>query len=77
MLFPNPSTNGNVSLNIPTNITNTVTIRVIDMTGKQVHTQQATSGSVTLNLNRLAVGTYLVNISDGNTSSTLKLLMSR
>lgn len=77
VLFPNPSTNGNVSLNIPTNITNTVTIRVIDMTGKQVHTQQATSGSVTLNLNRLAVGTYLVNISDGNTSSTLKLLMSR
>ena len=77
VLFPNPSTNGNVSLNIPTNITNTVTIRVLDMTGKQVHTQQATSGSVTLNLNRLAVGTYLVNISDGNTSSTLKLLMSR
>ncbi|MBW4971098.1 T9SS type A sorting domain-containing protein, partial [Croceibacter atlanticus] len=77
VLFPNPSTNGNVSLNIPTNITNTVTIRVIDMTGKQVHSQQATSGSVTLNLNRLAVGTYLVNISDGNTSSTLKLLMSR
>ena len=76
-IFPNPSANGLISLNIPSQVNGTISINVHDMTGKRVFNQNASAGLINLDLSRLAVGTYLVNISNGENVSTLKLIMGR
>lgn len=77
VLYPNPSSNGQVSLKIPEDVSNSVDINVIDLTGKQVHQQQGTSGTINLDLSKLASGMYIINVIHGKTSKRIKFLKSR
>lgn len=77
VLYPNPSSNGQVSLKIPDNVSKNVAIKVVDITGKQVYKQQGNSGTINLDLSRLASGVYLINVTNGNNSHMIKFLKSR
>jgi hypothetical protein len=77
-LFPNP-TNGNVRVVIPGSGNAVYTLRVFDMTGKQVMTTTLTDAgdhiSYPINLTGLEKGVYLVKLDGGNNIYENKLIL--
>lgn len=80
-VFPNPINKGEeFNLNIEIQETKNVNINVLDITGKKVKTigsRLLTSGSNDLNVDSdgLETGIYFVNISSGDHSSTVKIIV--
>jgi hypothetical protein len=63
-IFPNP-TNGQVSINASVNGNEKVTINIIDVTGKQVLSQQRVFSAIapiSINLSPLGKGTYIIQL---------------
>lgn len=72
-LYPNP-TNGNVSITLAGNKTNSVTIEIIDITGEVVYYDQI-SDSALINLQHLSTGIYFVRSSFGKITQSQKLVI--
>lgn len=73
-IYPNPVTDL-VHISIPNNTEN-ITATIYDITGKKVFTQIMTSETLSLNLDYLQSGTYLMQLhfKDTNTSKSFKIL---
>ena len=77
VLYPNPAP-GLVTVDFGSVLTESATVQVYDMTGKRVHSQQASSGSTFMKLNLdLASGTYQVHLVSGKLSKVLSLQITR
>lgn len=79
-VFPNPSTDGRISLQYNLKKTEQLQVTVIDLNGKIVfeHTiNNALSGVQSLNMPALANGLYLVKVSGAGGFATKKLMISR
>lgn len=78
-VFPNPATNF-VNLLYTAQTEGDILISLVDMTGREVLQQKATIGSgtnnINLNLDQLATGYYIVEISDGVSKLREKLMIS-
>jgi len=78
-VFPNPATNF-VNLRYTAQTEGDILISLVDMTGREVLQQKATIGSgtnnINLNLDQLATGYYIVEISDGVSKLREKLMIS-
>lgn len=66
ILFPNPSS-GELNISLPQNISEQVSIRIMNLTGNQVHSQEMinASANVKLDLPVLADGMYLLELNSG------------
>ncbi|AZQ44283.1 beta strand repeat-containing protein [Nonlabens ponticola] len=73
-LYPNPSIDGQVSIELPVQLDTTASYQVIDMTGKQIQANSLQSGVNNLQLGNLATGIYIVRINAANQSQSLKLI---
>jgi trimeric autotransporter adhesin len=67
-IYPNPSA-GSFTIDLP-NRGNAVTVTVMDIAGRIVHTKTIADRSATVTFNHLKPGSYLVKLEDGNTVST-------
>jgi hypothetical protein len=70
-VYPNPVTNGYVTISSPSN--GEKNIAVYDILGKQVMNTTITSDR--LNVSQLNSGVYMLNISENGISSTKKLVI--
>ncbi len=78
-LYPNPSY-GALNILIPEkSFTGRPKIKVLDILGKEVYSQQAdlSFGLLQLNLNHLDNGSYFISLDDGTSKSVKKLLIAR
>ena len=82
-IYPNPSNGEIININvadIPADVEK-ISIDIFDMYGKMVHSEQvASTGSnllVTMSMNDLATGVYLVNITVGNEVRTERLSIQK
>ena len=74
-LFPNPTTDA-VTLTTAQPTDTDLTARVVDVLGRTVRTQTLAAGTTwTLDLRDLAPGTYLVEVTDGATTWTERLVL--
>ena len=79
LLYPNPSY-GRTNFLIPENIfSSSVTIRIIDITGREVYSYntKARFGLINSDLSHLQAGTYFVLMNDGSKQLTKKLTIAR
>lgn len=72
-IYPNPVRNGN-AVTIQTNGSESLQVAVYDILGKQVISRTVTNN--TLNISSLKAGVYLVQVTDGSTTSTKKLVVN-
>jgi hypothetical protein len=70
-LYPNPASNGQVSLQTETN--SPVNVEVFDMLGKRAIATKVTNGQ--LNISALNAGLYLVKVTQNGVSTTKKLIV--
>lgn len=78
-LYPNPASSV-VNVLVPENsFSNTITISITDILGKVVYRQnsQMRFGLIQLNLYDLSNGAYFINLHDGSSSRTQKLIISK
>lgn len=79
MLFPNPAENGFVNVLIDTKNTTDIRLSLYNTLGEQINTQvlNGLSGQTTLSLetNTLSAGIYFVELTDGTSRQTRKLLV--
>lgn len=75
-MYPNPA-NKQVTILLPQNIDNHYSIKVTDITGKIVLQQKATAGTEQLNIDKLMVGTYIVEILDSKGNRTTEKLIKQ
>ena len=74
-VYPNPS-KGNVQINWTSTMTGKVNISVVDITGREVMTQEAkTSGATTINLGHLQNGIYFIKVAGNNAQHTEKIVL--
>ncbi len=74
-LYPNP-TNGNVTISFGTEIPEDLEIQVIDLAGRIISTIQNTSGTkISLYIDPLENGLYLLNLHTSSTDKNFKLLI--
>ncbi|BAO56399.1 T9SS type A sorting domain-containing protein [Nonlabens marinus] len=73
-LYPNPSRNGGVNLDLPNSLVVKASYKVMDMTGKMVAQAPLQTGSNQLQLENLSTGIYIVRVNAGNQSHSLKLI---
>lgn len=71
-LFPNPTNTGVVRIQTKTN--QLLQVAVFDVLGKQVISQSISNG--TLNVSNLKSGVYFVQVTEGNTTSSKKLIVN-
>lgn len=77
LLYPNPSKNGFVQLNIPDSVTSEIRISVIEIgSGKVVISQRGQSGLNTLKTDKLQAGTYIVRLVSDKNVQSLKMLVA-
>lgn len=79
VLYPNPSY-GLTNVLIPENsFRKQITVSIIDVIGKEVYTQNSNMrfGLLQLNLYHLEAGTYFICLSDGETKSVKKLVITK
>lgn len=76
-LYPNPSSNGSVSINLNLEKSSAITIEVIDLNGRIISSQQADYGQGlnTIQLDGLTQGLYFVVISSDYGVSRTKLIV--
>ena len=77
-LYPNPSGNQDVTLSIQANSTAPINVELLDMTGRVVHNYgvkilSTGDNNMVLNIENIAMGTYMVRIQKENQVNTLKL----
>jgi len=68
-IFPNPTLDGNAILTFTASYA--LDVRVFDLTGKQVMSEQMNGGSQTLNINGLEAGVYFVRLDAIETGETI------
>ena len=72
-LYPNP-TNGVINIDLGNNNLNNATIQLIDLIGKVINTERATSKYTTINLSNFSKGIYLVKFSNQKGSKVYKVI---
>lgn len=72
-LYPNPSADGSVQLNLSSN--ETANVAVYNVAGQLVKNFVLATTSTVLNLSELNEGLYLVQVTQGNSSSTKRLII--
>lgn len=73
-MFPNP-TNGLLNLALPGQ--NMETVKLMNVLGEEVYTQDVTSDNTQLNLNELSAGTYFVQVKVQGNWLTRKLILTK
>ena len=74
-IYPNPS-HGMVQINWATDVTTNATIQVIDMTGRQVYSADATtSQSKIINLSHLQSGAYFIKVLTDKAQRSEKIMI--
>jgi len=71
LMGPNP-TAGNVSIHLPIDHLDELTVYVYDCLGRKVHQSQSASNPILLDLGHLASGTYVIRMSNGFTNKFIK-----
>lgn len=72
-LYPNP-TNGNLSIKLANSKNTMLDAKIMDATGKQVHTTSLKNGDNQISLEHLVKGVYFVKITEGDTMRTYKIV---
>ncbi|RDI16096.1 T9SS type A sorting domain-containing protein [Flavobacterium sp. AG291] len=72
-IFPNPSVDGNVTIN--NNLEANGTVNVFTLTGANVFSSILNQGTQNLNLSGLSAGMYIVKVESGNYSESKKLII--
>ncbi|WP_055444566.1 M20/M25/M40 family metallo-hydrolase [Lacinutrix himadriensis] len=75
-IYPNPSNNGIVNLNLLNSNSSNNSITIYDVLGKSVFTKNNLQAVETLNLKRLQKGIYLAVIKSDNKTVTKKLILN-
>ncbi|QRM89416.1 M20/M25/M40 family metallo-hydrolase [Lacinutrix sp. WUR7] len=75
-IYPNPSNNGIVNLNLLNSNNSNNSITIYDVLGKSVFTKNNLQAVETLNLKRLQKGIYLAVIKSDNKTVTKKLILN-
>lgn len=70
-LYPNPVSDGQLNINSTT--TENISVRVFDILGKEVISEELTNNS--LDVSRLNAGLYIVKLTQGNATVTKKLII--
>ena len=73
-LYPNPSNNGFVNIDLPNSLTADASYQVMDMTGKRVASAPLKSGVNNVILDKLSTGIYIIRVNAGNQSQSLKFI---
>ncbi|RSK39303.1 T9SS type A sorting domain-containing protein [Mangrovimonas spongiae] len=77
-IYPNPTTDGQVTLNLSNYVNQSVDVKVFDTTGKIIFTQttnNVTSTKLEIALNKIPSGMYFVTLQNGGEISTKKLMV--
>ncbi|KQC33508.1 hypothetical protein AAU57_09415 [Nonlabens sp. YIK11] len=74
-LYPNPSSDGRFTIQLPAQVTSTATYRITDMTGKVVGGSSLRTGVNNLQMNNLSAGIYIVQVTAADQSQSLKLII--
>jgi hypothetical protein len=74
-VWPNPA-NDFINISLPDGA-KTVTINIIDITGKRVYFNKLQTGSAQVQLGTLEKGVYLVQLTDGTNQYQTKLVISK
>jgi hypothetical protein len=77
-IYPNPSTNGNLTLNFNTP-SSSVIVRITDLSGKEVLTERLTSQgnqSQKIDIADLSKGMYIVSLENGSSKVSQKLIIN-
>ena len=74
-LYPNPAKN-EITINLANSLNNSMVCSMIDVLGKEVASASIEKGtsSFKLNIESLEKGVYFVNLMDGNTVITKKII---
>ena len=62
-IHPNP-TKSTITINLGNNNLNNASIKIIDLLGKEIHSQKVNTQTTTLNLSNYAKGIYLIKFSN-------------
>jgi hypothetical protein len=73
--YPNPTTADNINLALRGFNNETLSVRVLNLIGAEVYSQQvmASEGSVKLNANNLAKGIYVIEVTGATSKFTQRL----
>ncbi|MEJ1224117.1 thrombospondin type 3 repeat-containing protein [Sediminicola sp. 1XM1-17] len=76
LIYPNPIANGSLTIQLGREIQDSVDVRLFTMTGNSVFTKSFTPNneSIQFNVDRLAKGIYLLNITMNNKLTTYKII---
>ncbi|GAB2541962.1 T9SS type A sorting domain-containing protein [Rufibacter soli] len=78
-VYPNPVTDGNVTVRFQDRVKGAATIRVIDLAGRTLNTQQVSSESAEVNLNlgslNLKPGIYLISVTTNGKNTTQRIVV--
>ena len=78
MIFPNPSVNGMVTVQLSQNHSSEASIAIYELaTGKLVQTTKAATGTTALQLQNVAAGTYIMKIVSDTATETHKVILGR
>ncbi len=75
-IYPNPS-KGVFNVQLKNNLEPNATLRVLNTFGQEVYKNPLTSTNHTINISGLSDGFYFVNILNGSTSSTFKIIIKQ
>jgi hypothetical protein len=78
MMYPNPVSNGTLTISMNTMAGNTITINIVDMAGKKVMKSEAifeNTGNSTLNVDGLTQGIYILNMETLSGKLSRKLII--
>jgi len=72
-IYPNPTKN-TITINLGNNNLKNANFKVIDLLGKEIHTQQVNSQKTTINLSKYSKGIYLIKFSNDLGSKVYKII---
>ncbi|WP_207435084.1 T9SS type A sorting domain-containing protein [Sabulibacter ruber] len=78
-VYPNPVTNGNVSIRFQEQVKGNATIRLVDLNGRVLHTQELSSADseVSMNLNGLGLraGVYMISVTANGRNTNQRIMV--
>ena len=75
-MYPNPSNNGILNINLDNSVANQAQVQIVSVTGQTVKRQTVVAGNNKIELNNIASGMYIVNITTDNSSASKKLIIN-
>ena len=74
-IYPNPVTNGKVTIALDGDITGNASVAIVDMMGRICHQYELKHAKTELDISGIKPGIYMINLSNGNKTYSYKLLV--